>query len=128
MCTFQLCIRQNLCLLRPELGEVQILIRLLSVTCKRAKLLKIYQALLDHEYKCRSIYKTLVINYGELVNIPTTNPNKDLIDVGLKLGAFFNEGGWYDSSMELLSTTEKLCLRCPRDEYILRKLLECYQR
>ncbi|XP_044760514.1 amyloid protein-binding protein 2 [Coccinella septempunctata] len=127
-CYYELFTRDHLCILGSELGDVKILNRLLSVTSKRTKLLKMYQALLDHGNKCSSISTTLLSNYETLANISTSNPNALLIDVGIRIATFFNEGGWYDSTMGITEMAESLCKDFPRDESILKKLLECYHR
>lgn len=48
--------------------------------------------------------------------------------MGLRIGSFLNDGGWYDYSIKFLDITEQL-IECGdvSTEAVLMRLLECYR-
>lgn len=116
-------IEKRLCLLAGEFSDLEIFMRMLTVKHKRPQLLKCYQSLVDHG---SNVSDDLIRNYEKLI-ANSTNINH-VIDTGLRLGSFFNEGGWYNHSIKVLNITEKLCKKQEQDVYVLRKLLDCYHK
>ncbi|CAH0563319.1 unnamed protein product [Brassicogethes aeneus] len=114
---------KRLCLLAVEFSELEVFTRMLAVKHKRPKLLKSFQFLIDHG---SVVCEDLIGSYEKY-----TRGGADLhhvVDVGLRLGSFFNEGGWYNHSIKVLNVTEALCKKHKPDVYLLRKLLDCYHK
>ncbi|XP_060521801.1 amyloid protein-binding protein 2 [Cylas formicarius] len=112
----------RLCLLASEFADINVFDRLLYVKQKRCKLLKCFQTLIDHgRFNVDSLIQSY-IKYQK--NKP---PNISVIDVGLRLAYFLNEGGWYVPAIEVLKGTETMCQQIGEDDISLKKLLETYQ-
>lgn len=54
--------------------------------------------------------------------------NINIIDVGLRLGGFLSEIGWYSDSATVLKIVEELCLKCEQNPQTWRKMLECHHK
>ena len=111
-----------MCILAGEFSEFEIFCYLLHVQSKRHILLKCYQAILNHG---TNISETIFKKFSNQSEEPKHRPS--LIDVGLRIGSLFNEGGWYPYSIKFLDVTEKMCLKEKETVDIFRKLLECYK-
>lgn len=117
-------IEKRLCLLGVEFSDLPVFTRMLKVKHKRTKLLQSFQAIIDHG---SNIENELISNFSksssnaELVD-------SDIIDIGLRLGGFFNEGAWYASAIEVLNITEELCKKKGKSPRVLKQLLDCYHK
>lgn len=122
---------RHVCLLCIEQGDLQTFTRLLTVRAQRTKLLKCFQSLLDHGSKQNNVAEVLIGNYSKHLGKKTLT-DKD-IDIGLKLGGFFNDGGWFSYGMKVLKITQDCCQSfidkefdsCLNEENVLLKLLSC---
>lgn len=74
---------------------------------------------MDHKIR---IAKHLVISYNmccfQARESPLPQEGHKLINLGLRLGGFLSDAGWYSESEEVLLTCKQLCLdhnRTPKD-------------
>lgn len=109
------------CLLAVEFSEVEILSRMFTVKHKRVKLLKSFQGLINHG---SNVLEELIQDFAKLM---IKDPNKAII-YGIKIGSFFNEGGWYDYTIKILTMTENLCKNEVQTVDVYKKYLECYHK
>lgn len=121
---FQMYEEKLLCFLWAEFGELEVFIRMLKVGHKRAKLLKSFQTLVTHGM---DVVKRLVASYSAYRNVPE-QVTPTIIDNGLKLGGFLNEGGWYPYAIDTLNIVEELCTLSDSTTNMLCKLLDCYHK
>ncbi|XP_011158266.1 amyloid protein-binding protein 2 [Solenopsis invicta] len=121
---YQLYKERRLCILGAELSDLETFSKMLKVTNRRLHLLKIFQAPMDHKIR---IADTLVINYKLCCYKERENPvpQDKLINLGLRLGGFLSDAGWYFESKEVLLTCEQLCLDHSRTPKDLCRTLEC---
>lgn len=117
-------LEKRLCLLGVEFSELEVFTRLLKMKHKRAKLLKSFQSLIEHGSK---VMDELIFSYNKYTTAPEI-VNSKVIDMGLRLAGFFNEGAWYSKAIEILNITEKLCKKKEMDVYVLKQLLDCYHK
>ncbi|XP_074030648.1 protein interacting with APP tail-1 [Leptinotarsa decemlineata] len=117
-------LEKRLCLLAVEFSDLDVFNRVLSVKHQRTKFLKCFQSLIEHG---THIPEEIIKSYLYYCK------NADLLDVsvietGLRIGGFFNEGGLYRCSIEILNITEEICKTRIRDVTTLRMLLDCYHK
>lgn len=67
----------------------------------------------------------LIRNYENAINLELYE-NKKIISMGMEIAFFFNEGGWYPQSMDLLTIVEKVCKNQPSSESNMKLLLDIY--
>ncbi|VEN53775.1 unnamed protein product [Callosobruchus maculatus] len=120
---YKMYLEKRLCLLAVEFNELDVFCRMLTVKHQRTKLLKSFQALIDHG---TNVPEILIKKY--LAKCNTGESPDSNIEIGLKLGTFFNESGLFNYSMNVLNITESICKKQPRDALTLRKLLDCYHK
>ncbi|XP_012529899.1 amyloid protein-binding protein 2 [Monomorium pharaonis] len=114
---YQLYKERRLCILGAELSELDTFSKMLKVTNRRLHLLKIFQAPMDHKIR---IAENLVFEYNICCFDERKNsmPQDKLINLGLRLGGFLSDAGWYLESKKVLLTCKQLCLdhnRTPKD-------------
>ncbi|XP_011860542.1 PREDICTED: amyloid protein-binding protein 2-like [Vollenhovia emeryi] len=114
---YQLYRERRLCILGTELSNLETFSKMLKVTNRRLHLLRIFQAPMDHKIK---ISRQLVISYNmcyfQAKDSPS--PQDKLINLGLRLGGFLSDAGWYSESKEVLFSCKQLCLahnQSPKD-------------
>lgn len=117
-------LEKRLCLLAVELSELEVFNRVISVKHQRTKFLRSFQSLIDHGANIAQLLIKTYVTYCQEVD------SNDLIaiETGLKIGSFFNEGGLFNYSVEVLSIVEEVCKRRTRDVTMLRMLLDCYHK
>jgi len=121
---------KRLCLLGVEFGDLEIFARMLKVTNKRLDLLRAFQTLMDHGTKvardlanCYRLTLTSTIVREEVsVSLPKAIA---LVDLGISLGGFLSEAGWFYESERVLSACWELCKTLPENPQMWRKSLEC---
>ncbi|XP_011699990.1 PREDICTED: amyloid protein-binding protein 2 [Wasmannia auropunctata] len=114
---YQLYRERRLCILGAELSDLETFSKMLKVTNRRLHLLRIFQAPMDHKIR---IAKHLVVSYNmycfPVRESPT--PQDKLINLGLRLGGFLSDAGWYSESEEVLLACKQLCMahnQTPKD-------------
>lgn len=117
-------LEKRLCLLSVEFSEFEVFTRLLMMKHKRAKLLRSFQSLIEHGSK---VMDELTLDYSKYLMNPE-RANNTVIDLGLKLAGFFNEGAWYNKAIEILNIVEQICQAKEKDANILKQLLDCYHK
>ncbi|XP_011645034.1 amyloid protein-binding protein 2 [Pogonomyrmex barbatus] len=106
---YQLYKERRLCILGAELSDLETFSKMLKVTNRRLHLLRIFQAPMDHKIR---ISAHLVINYNIYCFQERENSlsQEKLINLGLRLGGFLSDAGWYSESEQVLLTCKQLCL------------------
>ncbi|KAL2719456.1 amyloid protein-binding protein 2 isoform X1, partial [Vespula squamosa] len=116
---------RRLCLLGMELGDLETFSRMLNVTNRRVHLLQSFQALMDHG---TMVGKELAISYDICCIRVEENlaAHDKVINVGLRLGEFLSDAGWYTESERVLLACKKLSiLDEPTPENLCRTLKCC---
>ncbi|KAI4494238.1 hypothetical protein M0802_009107 [Mischocyttarus mexicanus] len=106
---YQLYQERRLCLLGVEFGDLEKFSKILNVTNRRVHLLQSFQALMDHG---TMVGKELAISY-DIWSIGAEEhieAHDKIINVGLRLGGFLSDAGWYTESEWVLLACKKLCL------------------
>ncbi|XP_066596978.1 amyloid protein-binding protein 2 isoform X2 [Prorops nasuta] len=100
---------KRLCLLGMEFTDLETFSKMLKVTNRRIHLLESFQALMDHGTK---VGHQLSINYNLQSLRVRENPQakKKIINLGLRLGGFLSDAGWYRNSEMVLLPCKNLCL------------------
>ncbi|KAF7385467.1 hypothetical protein HZH68_013897 [Vespula germanica] len=122
---YQLYQERRLCLLGMELGDLETFSRMLNVTNRRVHLLQSFQALMDHG---TMVGKELAISYDICCIRVEENlaAHDKVINVGLRLGEFLSDAGWYTESERVLLACKKLSiLDEPTPENLCRTLKCC---
>ncbi|XP_030754199.1 amyloid protein-binding protein 2 [Sitophilus oryzae] len=114
---------RRLCVLTIEFKELDVFSRLLHVKGKRSFLLRCYQTILNHG---SNISTTLVNTFTQYIKLQS-RPDKILIDMGLRIGSFLCDGGWFVYSLIFLTLTATLILKLEESKEMLKNLLECYK-
>lgn len=115
----------RLCILGMEFSELDVFARMLKVTNKRIELIKCFQVLMKHG---TGLAKELAKGYEIKCNLPdksTSFLKNSAIDLGIRLGGFLSDAGWFAESGKVLECCKNLCLTLPDDIHSWRKTLEC---
>ncbi|XP_026289406.1 amyloid protein-binding protein 2 isoform X1 [Frankliniella occidentalis] len=117
----------RICLLGWELVDLNVFARMLKVTHKRLQLLQCFQSLMDHG---TDISKELAVSYADKCMCSQMCPSllESTIDLGLRLGAFLSDAGWFKDSESVLVHCRDLCLCARETPASLRRTLECYHK
>uniref|UniRef100_A0A6P7GD56 Amyloid protein-binding protein 2 n=1 Tax=Diabrotica virgifera virgifera TaxID=50390 RepID=A0A6P7GD56_DIAVI len=121
---YRMFIEKRLCLLAVELSDLEVFNRILSVKHQRMKFLKSFQSLIDHGTSSTEELIKAYVHYGQKAD---SNDLK-VIETGLRIGGFFNDGGLFDCSIEILKIAEKFCMRREKDVTTLKLMLDCYHK
>ncbi|KAJ1520247.1 hypothetical protein ONE63_004454 [Megalurothrips usitatus] len=118
---------KRICILGWELIDLNVFARMLKVTHKRTQLLQCFQSLMDHGTK---ISRELSTAYADKCMCSQMCPSllESTIDLGLRLGAFLSDAGWFEDSEAVLTHCRDLCLCVPETPSSLRRTLECYHK
>ncbi|EFN75236.1 amyloid protein-binding protein 2 [Harpegnathos saltator] len=121
---YQLYREKRLCLLGVELSDLETFSKILKVTNRRIHLLQTFQALMDHGTK---VGKELAINYDVCCFRVRENPAEQdkMINLGLRLGGFLSDAGWYVESEQVLSTCRNLCIAYNQTPQNWCRTLDC---
>lgn len=114
---------KNYKLLQQELSSLDVFSRVIKVSKKRAQLLQMFQVLTDKGYR---ISVQLVVEFTE--KSTQRNEAYNIIDIGLRLGGFLSEIGWYNDSAIVLKIVEELCLKSKQNPQTWRKMLQCHHK
>ncbi|CAG4959297.1 unnamed protein product [Parnassius apollo] len=115
---------KRLCILGAELSELDIFERLLRFTGAQLRLLQCFQAVIEHGSKLSSELASAYIARSEAA----MHSRDHLIQLGLRLGGFFNEAGWYADAERVLLRCQQLCQAQPQTARYRRLTLECCHR
>ncbi|XP_058788660.1 amyloid protein-binding protein 2 [Phymastichus coffea] len=115
---------KKLCLLGVELSDLNTFSRMLKVTNRRIHLLKAFQALMDHETnvgnELATSYTTWCTTHKE-----NTAVHEKIINLGLRLGGFLSDAGWYPESEKVLISCRNLCLSSTQNSETWCHTLDC---
>lgn len=97
---------------------------MLKVRNRKIHLLQIFQTLMDHGTK---IGNELSISYSSccLEVLKKPQSHKNVINLGLKLGSFLSDAGWYLESEKVLIECRNLCLIDNDNTDNLCRILDC---
>ncbi|XP_032517782.2 amyloid protein-binding protein 2 [Danaus plexippus] len=115
---------KRLCILGAELSELDIFERLLRFSGAQLRLLQCFQAVIEHGSKLSA---ELACGYLARCDA-STDSNNTLIQLGLRLGGFLNEAGWYADAQRVLVRCRDLCQAQPQTIHYKRLTLECCHR
>ncbi|EFN66393.1 Amyloid protein-binding protein 2 [Camponotus japonicus] len=106
---YQLYRERRLCILGAELSDLETFSKMLKVTNRRIHLLQIFQAPMYHGIR---VGKNLAVSYNMHCFQVRENPTAQdkTINLGLRLGGFLSDAGWYSESEEVLSACKELCI------------------
>ncbi|XP_029169791.1 amyloid protein-binding protein 2 [Nylanderia fulva] len=106
---YQLFKERKLCQLGTELSDLETFSKMLKVTNRRIHLLQIFQAPMYHGIR---VGKNLAIDYNVHCLEARENPaaQDKIINLGLRLGGFLSDAGWYPESEEVLLACKELCI------------------
>ncbi|CAK1551353.1 unnamed protein product [Leptosia nina] len=121
---FRMLEEKRLCILGAELSELEIFERLLRFSGAQLRLLQCFQAVIEHGSKLST---ELSLAYLARCN-QSNRPRNSLIHLGLRLGGFLNEAGWYAEAQRVLLRCQDLCQAQPQTTYYKRLTLECCHR
>ncbi|XP_046680169.1 amyloid protein-binding protein 2 isoform X5 [Homalodisca vitripennis] len=117
----------RLCHLGVEFSDLDVFARMLRVTNKRLQLLKSFQTLMDHGTQvAMELSNSYCIRASKQEMIPQQKIT--VIDLGISLGGFLSEAGWFFESERVLSMCWSVCEKlqsCSQNCYTWRKSLEC---
>jgi len=118
---------KRLCLLGVEFSDLDIFARMLKATNKRLQLLRSFQTLMDHGAQiARELSNTYRIRATHHQCAEVTLSEKiTVVDLGISLGGFLNEAGWFHEGERVLSACLALCNTLPDQPPMWRKSLEC---
>ncbi|XP_050684805.1 amyloid protein-binding protein 2 isoform X2 [Leptidea sinapis] len=121
---FKMLQEKRLCILGAELTELDIFERLLRFSGAQLRLLQCFQAVIEHGTKLATELSTSYLSRCR----SSTRPINSLIHLGLRLGGFFNEAGWYAAGELVLLRCRDLCQSQPQTTHYQRLTLECCHR
>ncbi|XP_046396092.1 amyloid protein-binding protein 2 isoform X2 [Ischnura elegans] len=118
----------RLCQLGVEFSDLDVFAQMLKVRSKRLLLLHSFQSLMDHGTK---VAKELTASYSRrctqaLASLSASSRafHERLIDLGLRLGGFLSDAGWFSESEKVLLSCQDLCQAGEGPKY-WRRSLEC---
>lgn len=121
---YQLYKEKRLCLLGLELSQLDTFSRILKVTNRRIHLLQIFQALMDHDTR---VNNELAMKYEVCCFDIKDDPaaRRKMINLGLRLGGFLSDAGWYLESQKVLLACKKLCINARPNPQNWCRTLDC---
>ncbi|XP_047029917.1 amyloid protein-binding protein 2 [Helicoverpa zea] len=115
---------KRLCILGAELSKLDVFERLMRFAGSQLKLLQCFQAVIEHGSRLSAELAASYLAKTEC----GCNSRLDLIHLGLRLGGFLNEAGWYADAQRVLLRCRELCQEMPQTTYYKRLTLECCHR
>ncbi|XP_076648046.1 protein interacting with APP tail-1 isoform X2 [Halictus rubicundus] len=117
----------SLCFVELKWSTLKVFSKMLAVTNRRVDLLTCFEEFVRNGIR---IKEELTEKYIESCNNVDKNIEAQdwMIDLGLKLGRFFSDAGYYPNSEQVLLECEKLCLLSNSTPENLYRTLECRQR
>ncbi|XP_034831741.1 amyloid protein-binding protein 2 [Maniola hyperantus] len=121
---FKMLQEKRLCILGAELSDLDKFERLLRFSGAQLRLLQCFQAVIEHGSKLSA---ELAGSYLARCDANSKSHNS-LIQLGLRLGGFLNEAGWYADAQRVLLRCRDLCQAQPQTAHYKRLTLECCHR
>ncbi|XP_022120851.1 amyloid protein-binding protein 2 [Pieris rapae] len=121
---FRMLEEKRLCILGAELSELEIFERLLRFSGAQLRLLQCFQAVIEHGSKLSAELSSAYLARCE----QSSRARNSLIHLGLRLGGFLNEAGWYEDAQRVLVRCRDICLAQPQTTHYKRLTLECCHR
>ncbi|CAH0692073.1 unnamed protein product [Spodoptera exigua] len=115
---------KRLCILGAELSELDTFERLMRFAGSQLRLLQCFQAVIEHGSKLSTELATSYLAKCDC----KCNSRASLIHLGLRLGGFLNEAGWYADAQRVLLRCRDLCREMPQTTHYKRLTLECCHR
>ncbi|XP_076669852.1 protein interacting with APP tail-1 [Andrena cerasifolii] len=124
---YQLYKERRLCLLGAELSNLETFSKMLKVTSRHMHLLECFQILMDHGQR---VWQELSVRYLLCYVLGSKDPftQGEMINLGLRVGGFLSEGGWYAESERVLLICSKVCLANNSTPENWCRTLECCRR
>ncbi|KAF6207038.1 hypothetical protein GE061_018276 [Apolygus lucorum] len=114
------------CILVVEFGDLDVFSKLLKITNSRVMLIKCFQALQCHgtslAYDLAQSYKIKAFYCQEKYCVSLKDST---IDIGIRLGGFLIDTGWFLESITVLTKCKELCLTLADNLPAWKKILEC---
>lgn len=111
------------CLLYTELQTIEILTRLVKLKSKRPSLLKMFQYLIEYD---TTLLASIITNFEDFHQNSETQG--EVLSVGMMLGYFFLDGGWFPQSCHVYKLCEKICKEFAESTNKLLRLLDVYHK
>ncbi|XP_028177754.1 amyloid protein-binding protein 2 isoform X1 [Ostrinia furnacalis] len=121
---FKMYLEKKLCILGVELSSLDTIERLLRFTGSQLRLLQCFQAVIEHGSKLSTELATIYTSRCDAGK----HKVEHLINLGLRLGGFLNEAGWYADAERVLQRCREVCQAQPQSTYYKRLTLECCHR
>ncbi|XP_035439833.1 amyloid protein-binding protein 2 isoform X2 [Spodoptera frugiperda] len=115
---------KRLCILGAELSELDTFERLMRFAGSQLRLLQCFQAVIEHGSKLSTELATSYLAKCDC----RCHSRASLIHLGLRLGGFLNEAGWYADAQRVLLRCRDLCREMPQTTHYKRLTLECCHR
>ncbi|XP_072949628.1 amyloid protein-binding protein 2 [Epargyreus clarus] len=121
---YKMLLEKRLCILGAELSELDTFEKLLRSAGSLLRLLQCFQAVIEHGSKLST-----ELSCAYLARCDAATHSKDsLINLGLRLGGFLNEAGWYADAERVLLRVRDICQSRPQTTHYIRLTLECCHR
>ncbi|RVE42971.1 hypothetical protein evm_012375 [Chilo suppressalis] len=121
---FKMLQEKRLCILGAELSQWETFERLLRFTGSQLRLLRCFQAVIEHGTKLSSEVTSSYLHMCD----EGARSHDALIELGLRIGDFLNEAGWYADAQKVLLRCRDICQAQPQTTYYKRLTLECCHR
>ncbi|BES95474.1 amyloid beta precursor protein (cytoplasmic tail) Hypothetical protein protein 2 [Nesidiocoris tenuis] len=114
----------KLCILGVEFSDLNIFSRLLKINNSRVMLIKCFQALQCHGTR-------LAYDLAQSYNIKASycqdkySSKDSAIEIGIRLGGFLIDTGWFMESIMVLRKCRELCFSLPDNLPAWKKILDC---
>lgn len=123
----------KLCMLSMEFCDLDVFARMLKATNKRLLLLQSFQSLMNHG---TCIAKELSLRFTRKCEAKLEHGTSEaaldsMIELGLRLGGFLSEAGWFQESERVLRASLELCYDVKSDSCVnkyMRWSLECLHK
>ncbi|XP_014229966.1 amyloid protein-binding protein 2 [Trichogramma pretiosum] len=121
---YQLYTENKLSELQTELNDINVVTKLLNVQSSRNLLIKCFQLLVDNDMHAAEV---LCDTYHSICTRAKEDAtwDKRLINLGLRLGGFLNDAGWYYESEQILLDCRELCLLGKQNPQTWCEILDC---
>ncbi|CAG9786968.1 unnamed protein product [Diatraea saccharalis] len=121
---FKMLLEKRLCILGAELSQWDTFERMLRFTGSQLRLLRCFQAVIEHGTKLSAEVTSSYLHMCDAGE----RTNNALIELGLRIGDFLNEAGWYADAQNVLLRCRDICQAQPQTTYYKRLTLECCHR